>query len=334
MRRASGGVVVPPGSRTADRTWDLRPSVRVWRCRAQRRRCRARSTSAGWQDDRQGLCRVHFVNARRCGRSSTACRTFLVVRPDSRPVIRMSDSPGLGTAVPGWSMIEDGAILEPGDDVILTGSPSSRLEVPLPCDSECRSAKPCRATWRASSRSASPRGGRPPSAPSCAPTTPSGCATSSERSWRPAADACSSPSSTTSRPACCWRGWSGPGPFTDLVSLDIEAVYVLPAARRRGLGHALLVGATTVADEAGATEMYSSPLPGARGMQRFLARLGFAPAASHRVVTTAALQRKLTHEATPAPAGRCAGRARAVSRTSSRGAGRPALRASPSSTSR
>ena len=90
----------------------------------------------------------------------------------------------------------------------------------------------------------------------------------------------------------------GPGPFTDLVSLDIEAIYVLPAARRRGLGHALLVGATTVADEAGATEMYSSPLPGARGMQRFLARLGFAPAASHRVVTTAALQRKLTHEHT------------------------------------
>lgn len=88
----------------------------------------------------------------------------------------------------------------------------------------------------------------------------------------------------------------GPGPFTDLVSLDIEAVYVLPAARRRGLGHALLVGATEVADEAGATELYSSPLPGARGMQRFLARLGFAPAASHRVVTTAALQRKLTHE--------------------------------------
>src|SRR5690242_15958460 len=67
----------------------------------------------------------------------------------------------------------------------------------------------------------------------------------------------------------------GPGPFTDLVSLDIEAIYVLPSARRRGLGHALLVGATSVADEAGATEMYSSPLPGARGMQRFLARLGF-----------------------------------------------------------
>lgn len=88
----------------------------------------------------------------------------------------------------------------------------------------------------------------------------------------------------------------GPGPFTDVVSLDIEAVYVLPAARRRGLGHALLVGAAAVADDAEATELYSSPLPGARGMQRFLARLGFAPAASHRVVTTSALQRRLAHE--------------------------------------
>lgn len=88
----------------------------------------------------------------------------------------------------------------------------------------------------------------------------------------------------------------GPGPFTDLVSLDIEAVYVLPEARRRGLGHALLLAAAAVAEEAGATELYSSPLPGARGMQRFLARLGFAPAASHRAVTTATLQRRLAHE--------------------------------------
>ncbi|WP_315092704.1 GNAT family N-acetyltransferase [uncultured Cellulomonas sp.] len=88
----------------------------------------------------------------------------------------------------------------------------------------------------------------------------------------------------------------GPGPFTDVVSLDIEAVYVVPAARRRGLGHALLVGAVTVAEESGATELYSSPLPGSRGMQRFLARLGFAPAASHRVVTTSGLQRRLAHE--------------------------------------
>ena len=123
----------------------------------------------------------------------------------------------------------------------------------------------------------------------------------------------------------------GPGPFTDVVSLDIEAVYVLPAARRRGLGHALLVGATTVAEEAGATELYSSPLPGSRGMQRFLARLGFAPAASHRVVTAAALQRKLAHDqGHVGAAGRYAAPARAGSRTSSPGVGRHAPRGSPS----
>lgn len=92
----------------------------------------------------------------------------------------------------------------------------------------------------------------------------------------------------------------GPGPFTDLSSLNIEAVFVAPDARRRGLGHALLSRAAAVAEENGATELYSSPLPGARGMQRFLARLGFAPAAAHRVVTTAVLQRRLTHEVGPA----------------------------------
>lgn len=88
----------------------------------------------------------------------------------------------------------------------------------------------------------------------------------------------------------------GPGPFTDVVSMSIEAVYVLPDARRRGLGHALLAAAVAHADQLGATEMYASPLPGSRGMQRFLARLGFAPAAAYRVVTTSALQRRLAHD--------------------------------------
>ncbi|WP_081844788.1 GNAT family N-acetyltransferase [Cellulomonas sp. URHE0023] len=91
----------------------------------------------------------------------------------------------------------------------------------------------------------------------------------------------------------------GPGPFTDVVAMDIEAVYVQPDARRRGLGRALLLAAVAVAEEAGATELYSSPLPGARGMQRFLARIGFAPAASHRAVSTAVLQRRLAQDHAP-----------------------------------
>ena len=88
----------------------------------------------------------------------------------------------------------------------------------------------------------------------------------------------------------------GPGPFSDVVALNLEAMYVRASARRRGLGHALLLAGATLAEDAGATEVYASPLPGARGMHRFLARIGFAPAAAHRVVTTAALQRRLAQD--------------------------------------
>ncbi|WP_029287446.1 GNAT family N-acetyltransferase [Cellulomonas sp. HZM] len=89
---------------------------------------------------------------------------------------------------------------------------------------------------------------------------------------------------------------AGPSLFTDVVSLNLEVVFVLPDARRRGLGHLLLATVADEADRAGASEVYATPLPGSRGMQRFLAQLGFAPAAAHRVVTTSALQRRLAHE--------------------------------------
>lgn len=97
----------------------------------------------------------------------------------------------------------------------------------------------------------------------------------------------------------------GPGPFTDATVLNLEALYVGSSARRRGVGHALMVGAAGLAEESGATEIYASPLPGARGMYRYLARIGFAPAASHRVMSTAALQRRLAQDAGAAdPSGR------------------------------
>ncbi|NMR20898.1 GNAT family N-acetyltransferase [Cellulomonas fimi] len=96
----------------------------------------------------------------------------------------------------------------------------------------------------------------------------------------------------------------GPGLFTLDVSFHVEALYVGSRARRRGLGHALLARALAVAEEAGATQVYAVPLPGARGVQRFFARLGFAPAAAHRVVTTHALQRRLAGDAVGAVPGR------------------------------
>ena len=101
----------------------------------------------------------------------------------------------------------------------------------------------------------------------------------------------------------------GPSVFSDVVSLAVEAVYVAPHARRRGVGHALLAGAVDVADEGGATDVYASPLPGARGMLRFFARMGFAPAATHRVVSTASLQRRLAGEAASGLGARRGGRA-------------------------
>lgn len=85
----------------------------------------------------------------------------------------------------------------------------------------------------------------------------------------------------------------GPSPFSQEVSLHVEALYVGVGDRRRGLGHGLLAGALAAADEAGATQVYAVHLPGARGVQRFFARLGFAPAAAHRVVATQKLQRRL-----------------------------------------
>ncbi len=97
------------------------------------------------------------------------------------------------------------------------------------------------------------------------------------------------------------------GLLQDSVVLSLDAVYVRPQSRRRGLGHAMLQAAAVVADEAGATDVYASPLPGSRGMQRFLARLGFAPAAAHRVVSTGALQRRLAADV-PLPSRRPAAR--------------------------
>jgi GNAT superfamily N-acetyltransferase len=96
----------------------------------------------------------------------------------------------------------------------------------------------------------------------------------------------------------------GPSPFTEDVSLHVEALFVRPRDRRRGLGHALLSGALGIADDAGATQVFAVPLPGSRGVQRFLARLGFAPAAAHRVVTTEALQRRLASDPVVAGGGR------------------------------
>ncbi|MCB7137380.1 GNAT family N-acetyltransferase [Cellulosimicrobium marinum] len=91
--------------------------------------------------------------------------------------------------------------------------------------------------------------------------------------------------------------------FADEPSLYVEAVYVGEESRRRGVGHALLSATADLASAAGATHVYSVPIPGSRGVQRFLARLGFGPVAGHRVVQTAVLQRRLAADLGPARRG-------------------------------
>lgn len=91
----------------------------------------------------------------------------------------------------------------------------------------------------------------------------------------------------------------GPNLFTDEVSLAVEAVYVRATHRRRGAGHSLMLEAANVAERAGAPTVYAAPIPGARGMHRFFVQLGFTPAATHRVTSTAALQRRLSQDSVP-----------------------------------
>lgn len=86
--------------------------------------------------------------------------------------------------------------------------------------------------------------------------------------------------------------------FARRASLYLDMLFVAPRARRHGVGHALLRAVADLAGAHGCEDIYAAPVPGNRGMQRFLARLGFAPVAGHRVASVAALQRRLVTDAT------------------------------------
>lgn len=90
-----------------------------------------------------------------------------------------------------------------------------------------------------------------------------------------------------------------PGIFCDVGWLQIEAIYVARDQRRRGAGHALMSDLSRIAQEEGAEHVVTMPLTGARSEQRFLARLGFAPAAAHRIAETVSLRRRLDLELVP-----------------------------------
>ncbi|ACZ30537.1 GCN5-related N-acetyltransferase [Xylanimonas cellulosilytica DSM 15894] len=92
---------------------------------------------------------------------------------------------------------------------------------------------------------------------------------------------------------------AGPYLFADIAAWVVDTLYVTPDARRRGVGHSLVAGVAALAGESGAPYVYAGATSSDRGMQRFLARLGFAPAAGHRVVATPTLLRRLAQEGGP-----------------------------------
>jgi len=79
-------------------------------------------------------------------------------------------------------------------------------------------------------------------------------------------------------------------------SVILDVVFVAPAERRRGIGHALLLAVANHAREAQAGYVYATPSASDRNMHRFLASLGFAPLGGNRVVATQVLARRLVKE--------------------------------------
>lgn len=75
--------------------------------------------------------------------------------------------------------------------------------------------------------------------------------------------------------------------------VHIEVLYVHPDFRRRGIGQLLM---SEVADWAAllrAQHVVCLPLPAAKRARRYLAKLGFFPGVSYRVISTDQLRRRL-----------------------------------------
>jgi GNAT superfamily N-acetyltransferase len=75
--------------------------------------------------------------------------------------------------------------------------------------------------------------------------------------------------------------------------LHVTHLLVAPTHRRRGVGRALLLAGVHLADELGLDRMLATPAAGSREANRYLARLGFAPLAVHRIASTTGLCRSL-----------------------------------------
>jgi GNAT superfamily N-acetyltransferase len=82
-------------------------------------------------------------------------------------------------------------------------------------------------------------------------------------------------------------------------ALSVTHLFVAPAARRRGVGRALLAAALHLAEDGGFDRIVATAAASSREANRYLARLGFAPLVTHRVVPTPVLRRALGLGAAP-----------------------------------
>lgn len=83
--------------------------------------------------------------------------------------------------------------------------------------------------------------------------------------------------------------------FSDVVYLQIEALFVQTAVRRRGAGRSLVAQLAMLAAQAEAEQIVTMPISGSRSEQRFLAGLGFTVVGARRITATADLLRRMEH---------------------------------------
>ena len=75
--------------------------------------------------------------------------------------------------------------------------------------------------------------------------------------------------------------------------MNVSHLIVKPAARKRGIGRALLASVVQIAEERGIDHLVATASSGSRDANRYLARLGFAPLVIKRIAPAAVLRRTL-----------------------------------------